>query len=164
MASQAVSKGSKRIKLSPNSDEKDDVNSGTTDEQGHSSVDTALDKKTVESGDEQNSKSTKKDSELVVISSSSSDDDSDKELKANTIEPVIKKEKAETSLDVLQSKLPVNQTESLELEQASKQIKVATEPKSDRNNSDSDECISQEDLLAQLGLSSVKELNKKRDK
>lgn len=56
MASQAVSKGSKRIKLSPNSDDKDDVNSCTTGEQGQSSVDMALDKKTVESSDEQNSK------------------------------------------------------------------------------------------------------------
>ncbi|RMX58327.1 hypothetical protein pdam_00000065 [Pocillopora damicornis] len=159
MASQAVSKGSKRIKLSPNSDEKDDVNSCTTGEQGQSSVDMALDKKTVESSDEQNSKSTKKDSELVVISSSSSDDDSDKELKTDTVEPVVKKEEAETFPDVVKSKLQVNQTESLE--QDSKQIKVATEPKVERKDSDLDECISQEDLLAQLGLSSVKELNKK---
>ena len=104
-------------------------------------------------------RSTKKDSELVVISSSSSDDDSDKELKTDTVEPVVKKEEAETFPDVVKSKLQVNQTESLE--QDSKQIKVATEPKVERKDSDLDECISQEDLLAQLGLSSVKELNKK---
>ena len=104
-------------------------------------------------------RSTKKDSELVVISSSSSDDDSDKELKTDTVEPVVKKEEAETFPDVVKSKLQANQTESLE--QDSKQIKVATEPKVERKDSDLDECISQEDLLAQLGLSSVKELNKK---
>lgn len=54
MASQAVSKGSKRLKLSPNSDEQDeigdDVKSCTADEQGQS-IDTTLDEKTIKSSD-----------------------------------------------------------------------------------------------------------------
>lgn len=163
MASQAVSKGSKRLKLSPNSDEQDeigdDVKSCTADEQGQS-IDTTLDEKTIKSSDKHEAVPTKKDSELVVISSSSSDDDSDKELKTNTNDPVVKKENLETSYsDVVKSELPSNQTESSEHD--SKQERTAAEPETERKDSDSDECISQEDLLAQLGLSSVKQLNRK---
>lgn len=58
MESEVVSKGSKRLKLSPNSDEQDeigdevdDLSSCTTSEQGQS-IDTTLDEKTIESIDE----------------------------------------------------------------------------------------------------------------
>ena len=105
---------------------------------------------------------TKKASELVVISSSSSDEDSDKEVKKDASEPVVKKEKDKvdtSSPDVVSKELQSNPIESSE--QQPKGDMTNVELKTDSKDSDSDECISQEDLLAQLGLSSVKELNRK---
>ena len=108
---------------------------------------------------------TKNSESVVIISSSSSDDDSDKEQKKDTSEPVVKKEPNKTGDSVpkdekpdVESGLQLNQESS---EQPPKQENTALKLKSDGKDSDSDECISQEDLLAQLGLSSVKELQKK---
>ncbi|XP_078370212.1 uncharacterized protein LOC144653951 [Oculina patagonica] len=165
MESEAVLKGSKRLKLSPNSDQQeemknDDVRCCTTN-QGQS-IDTSLEEKAIESVDKDEAMPTKKDSELVVISSSSSDDDSDKEQKKDTKEPVVKKEQDKmdtSSADVVKNELQSNPTELSE--QNPTPEKAIVKPQADGKDSDSDECISQEDLLAQLGLSSVKELNKK---
>ena len=57
------------------------------------------------------------------------------------------------------SDLPSNQ-ESKE-QHTPKQESTVVDSQVESKDSDSDECISQEDLLAQLGLSSVKELQKK---
>lgn len=61
--------------------------------------------------------------------------------------------------DVETNELQSNPTESSE--QTPKPEKTIVESQTEDKDSDSDECISQEDLLAQLGLSSVKELNRK---
>lgn len=97
-----------------------------------------------------------------MISSSSSDEDSDKEVKKDASEPVVKKEKDKvdtSSTDVVDRELQSNPVESSEQETKADMTTVQQKP--DSKDSDSDECISQEDLLAQLGLSSVKELNRK---
>ena len=101
---------------------------------------------------------------VVVISSSSSDDDSDKEQKTNASEPVIKKESDAMELSIAKDEKPAMETDLQDQtsnEQPPKQENTLLNVKTDGKDSDSDECISQEDLLAQLGLSSVKELHKK---
>ena len=111
---------------------------------------------------------------MVVISSSSSDDDSDKEQKKDSVETVVKKESDKMEIcnavdenppnlrdekPDTKSDLPSNQ-ESKE-QHTPKQESTVVDSQVESKDSDSDECISQEDLLAQLGLSSVKELQKK---
>ena len=65
----------------------------------------------------------------------------------------------DTSPDEEKKELPANSTESSD--QKPKPEEPVLKEQADSKDSDSDECISQEDLLAQLGLSSVKELNRK---
>lgn len=102
---------------------------------------------------------------VVVISSSSSDDDSDKEQKKDASEPVVKKESDKMEVSISEEEKPNvgNDIQSSQepSKETCKQEDTALKSKADNKDSDSDECISQEDLLAQLGLSSVKELNRK---
>lgn len=163
MASEVVAKGSKRLKLSPNSaevgEEGDVSRTCTSIEPVQSNNDDMIaEEKTIEPNKEQKPK----DGESVVVISSSSDDDSDKEQKKDASEPVVKEEPTEDGESIAEDELP-NQQRTSQLSQES------SKPTSNQENTelnaksdcDSDECISQEDLLAQLGLSSVKELQKK---
>lgn len=103
---------------------------------------------------------------MVVISSSSSDDDSDKEQKKEGADAVVKKESEEmevpsTGIENSDTKSDLPSKEESNEQVCCKQKSTSVNSQVDSKDSDSDECISQEDLLAQLGLSSVKELQKK---
>lgn len=169
MASEVVTKGSKRLKLSPNRDETDEDDarkrSGIVDSGQSNGDDTVADEKAIEPNNEEKSKDKDSESVVIISSSSSSDDDSDKEQKKDASEPVVKKES-----NKVEDSMPVDEEppaeKGLQANQEScgptlEQETTAINTKSDGKDSDSDECISQEDLLAQLGLSSVKELQKK---
>lgn len=167
MASEVVTKGSKRLKLSSSSAEVSEVDDASSSLTTTDPVQSIADEKTIEPKKEE--KPNGQDGQSVVIISSSSDDDSDKEQKKDTTEAVvIKKEhiKDDEEGSVLEDE-KTNQQKSPQMpseETANQEIAKLNNNnnnKSEGKDTDSDECISQEDLLAQLGLSSVKELQKK---
>ena len=99
-----------------------------------------------------------------MISSSSSDDESDKGLKNQTSPPAAKEEteRMDTSTPADEKTVVKEEAHSTQTELGSPNSQQDQGGKnSNTQDSDLDECISQEDLLAQLGLSSVKELNKR---